>query len=89
MDNGQLVYEYNMMIIENYKATTEKIPAGKHQIVIDTTIAKPGGPADVVISVDGKEAAKTTVGAHRAGRVHGDRVLRHRRRSRLDRLAGL
>ena len=36
MDDGQLVYEYNMMIIENYKARTEKIPAGKHQIVIDT-----------------------------------------------------
>ncbi len=61
MENGQLVYEYNMMIIENYQARTEKIPAGKHQIVIDTKIGKPAGPAEVVIMVDGKEAAKTTV----------------------------
>ena len=50
-----------MMIIENYKATREKIPAGKHQIVIDTVIAKPAGSAEVVISVDGVEAARTTV----------------------------
>ncbi len=61
MEDGHLVYEYNMMIIENYKAQTEKIPAGKHRIVIDTTIAKPAGAADVVISLDGSEAAKTTV----------------------------
>ena len=58
---GELVYEYNMMIIENYQARTAQIPAGKHRIVIDTTIAKPGGPADVVITVDGAEAARTTV----------------------------
>ena len=62
MDDGHLVYEYNMMIIENYQARTDRIPAGKHRIVIDTTIAKPAGPGDVVITVDGKEAARTTVG---------------------------
>ena len=62
MDDGHLVYEYNMMIIENYQARTdEESRAGKHLIVIDTTIAKPGGPAEVVIAVDGKEAARTTV----------------------------
>ncbi len=61
MEDGQLVYQYNMMIIEIYQARTKKIPAGKHQIVIDTKIEKPGGAADVVITVDGMEAAKTTV----------------------------
>ena len=63
MDQGKLVYEYNMMIIENYKAGSEVIPAGKHQIVIDTDLdsKKPMSPATVVITVDGKEAAKTRV----------------------------
>ncbi|MGH7488611.1 MAG: sulfatase-like hydrolase/transferase, partial [bacterium] len=61
MDGGHLVYEYNMMIIEDYQARTAKVPAGKHQIVIDTKIAQPGGPADVIISIDGNEAARTTV----------------------------
>jgi arylsulfatase len=28
---------------------------------VDTTIAKPGAPAEVTLSVDGKEAAHTTV----------------------------
>lgn len=61
MDKGELVYEYNMMIIENYQVRTPGIPAGRHEIVIDTRIAQPGGAAEVVISVDGKEAAKTQV----------------------------
>ncbi len=61
MQDGALVYEYNMMIIENYQVRTEKIPAGPHRIVIDTKIARPGGPAEVVITIDGAEAARTTV----------------------------
>ncbi len=61
MDEGELVYEYNMMIIENYQVRTGKIPVGKHEIVIDTQIGKPGGPAEVTILVDGKEMARTTV----------------------------
>ena len=62
MDKGELVYEYNMMIIERYIARSKtKIVAGKHRIEVDTMIAKPGAPADVVISVDGKEVARTTV----------------------------
>lgn len=61
MQDGHLVYEYNMMIIENYQTRTDKIPAGKHEIEIRTSIAKPAGPAEVVILVDGKEAARTTV----------------------------
>jgi arylsulfatase len=62
MEKGQLVYEYNMMIIERYTAKSQgKIAPGKHKIEVDTTIAKPGAPADVLLKVDGKEVARTTV----------------------------
>ena len=62
MDKGELVYEYNMMIIERYTARSNgKLSAGKHRIEVDTTIVKPGGPAEVRLSVDGKEVAGTTV----------------------------
>ena len=61
MQDGELVYEYNMMLIENYQARTGRIPAGRHRIVVDTRIAKPAGPAEVAITVDGAEAARTTV----------------------------
>ncbi len=62
MDKGDLVYEYNMMVIERYTARSkEKIAAGKRRIEVDTTIAKPGAPAEVVLSVDGKEVARATV----------------------------
>lgn len=62
MDRGRLVYEYNMMIIERYGVgTADKLAAGKHRIEVDTTIAKPGAPAEVVLSVDSKEVARTTV----------------------------
>ncbi len=62
MDKGQLVYEYNMMIIERYIArSAEKLSAGKHKIEVETKIAKPGGAADVVLTVDGVEVARATV----------------------------
>ena len=62
MDDGQLVYEYNMMIIERYTARSQaKISAGKHRIEVATKIAKPGAPADVVLTVDGAKVARTTV----------------------------
>jgi len=64
MDKGQLVYEYNMMIIERYIArSASKLPAGKHRIDVTTTLAsaKPLSPADVVLTVDGQEVARTTV----------------------------
>ena len=64
MDKGQLVYEYNMMIIERYVARSAgKIPAGKHRIEVSTTLAsaKPLSPAEVVLKVDGQEVARTTV----------------------------
>jgi arylsulfatase len=62
MDKGELVYEYNMMIIERYGARSkEKLAPGKHQIEVATTIEKPGAPAEVVLAVDGNEVGRTTV----------------------------
>jgi len=62
MDKGDLIYEYNMMIIERYTARSgEKLAPGQHRIEVDTTLARPGAPAGVVIKVDGKETARTTV----------------------------
>ena len=64
MDKGHLVYEYNMMIIERYQARTQdKLAPGKHKIEVTTTLTekKPLSPADVVLKVDGKEVARTTV----------------------------
>ena len=60
-EDGQLVYEYNMMIIENYQARTAAVDAGDHSIEITTTIAQPGAKAEVVIVIDGEEAARTEV----------------------------
>ena len=62
MEDGKVVYEYNMMIIEHYTVETQnKLAAGKHVVEILTTIAKPGAPAAIVINIDGKEAAKGEV----------------------------
>ena len=64
MDKGQLVYEYNMMIIERYIArSAAKLAAGKRRIEVTTTLAsaQPLSPAEVVLKVDGQEVARTTV----------------------------
>jgi hypothetical protein len=62
MDKGDLVYEYNMLVIERYTArSTQKLAAGKRRIEVDTTIAKPGTAAEVVLRVDGGEVARATV----------------------------
>jgi len=64
MDKGQLVYEYNMMIIERYVARSAgSIAPGKRRIEITTRLAdtKPLSAAEVVLKVDGKEVAHTTV----------------------------
>ena len=59
MDKGHLVYLYNMMIIEQYEARSEKpIAAGKHKIVVETTIAGSGKPGTAIITVDGSEIGK-------------------------------
>ena len=64
MDKGQLVYEYNMMIIERYIArSASKVAPGKRRIEVATRLesAKPLTAADVVLKVDGQEVARTTV----------------------------
>ena len=62
MDKSELVYQYNMMIIERYTARSKtKLAPGKRHIEVDTTIEKPGAPAEVVLKVDGNEVARTTV----------------------------
>lgn len=61
MDEGHVVYEYNLMIIERYVAKSKnRLSSGKHTIVVDTTLTKPGDPAEVVMTIDGKEVARTT-----------------------------
>ena len=61
MDDGYLVFEYNLMIIERYIAKSKKrIGAGKHTIIIETTLTKPGAPAEIVMTVDGTEVARMT-----------------------------
>jgi arylsulfatase A-like enzyme len=64
MDEGQLVYEYNMMIIERYQARGKgKLAPGKHRIEVLTTITQPRplSPAEVVLTVDGQEVGRTIV----------------------------
>ncbi|MEI2726180.1 MAG: arylsulfatase [Verrucomicrobiota bacterium] len=64
MDKGQLVFEYNLMIIDRSIAkSADKIAPGKHTVVVETTLKapKPGAPADIVLSVDGKEVARIAV----------------------------
>jgi hypothetical protein len=70
MDKGQLVFEYNLMIIDRSIAKSpEKLAPGKHTIVVETSLKapKPGAPADIVLSVDGRKlpapAVKMTVPA--------------------------
>ena len=62
MDQGHLIYEYNMLIIERTSAKSkEKLIPGKHKIEVDETISRPGGASEVVVKVDGIEVAHTTV----------------------------
>ena len=57
MQDGHLVYLYNMMIIEQYTGRSpEPLPPGKHAITVQTTIPGPGKPGKVAVSVDGKES---------------------------------
>jgi arylsulfatase len=76
VDHGELVYEYNMMIIERYIGRAQdKLSPGHHKIVIDTTVTRPGGAADVAISVDGKPAIHTMVKRTVAGAFTASETL--------------
>lgn len=62
LDKGQLVYEYNMLLLERTTAKSAgELAPGKHKIEVSEMIAKPGAPADVVLQVDGKEVARAKV----------------------------
>ena len=70
MDDGHLCFEYNLMIVyRTVIKSPEKLAPGKHTIVVETNLKapQPGQPADIVLSVDGKEvtrgATKMTVPA--------------------------
>ncbi len=59
MDQGHLVYLYNMMIIEQYAArSASPIAPGKHKIEVITSIAAPGKEGSATLLVDGKEVGR-------------------------------
>jgi arylsulfatase A-like enzyme len=59
MDNGHLVYEYNMMMIERFKKKIDTpLKAGRHTIEVTTEIEKPAAPGTVTFVVDGREVGK-------------------------------
>lgn len=59
MDQGILVYEYNLMIIEQYTARSKQpLAAGKHILTIDTQIEGPGQAGTVTLMVDDQEVGK-------------------------------
>jgi arylsulfatase len=59
MDRGHLVYLYNMMIIEQYSATSaQPLAAGKHRIEVLTDIKRPGGAGVATLMVDGREVGR-------------------------------
>lgn len=63
MDDGYLCFEYNLMIVYRYVTrSAERLAPGRYSIVVDTqlTPSKPASPANIVLSVDGNEVARTT-----------------------------
>ena len=64
MDNGYLVYEYNMLIVDRYQArSAAPIPGGSHIIAVSTRFDSPApmGPATVTLTVDGTEVGSVAV----------------------------
>lgn len=58
VEDGVLCYEYNLFIVMRTKIRSEQLlPAGPAKIRIETVYAeaRPGGPLDVTLSVDGTE----------------------------------
>lgn len=57
MDQGVLTYEYNLFLIERTKLRSEQpLPAGRHQLVIETrhTTPDPRGPLSIQVQLDGR-----------------------------------
>jgi arylsulfatase len=64
MDEGFLVYEYNMLIIDRYQArSSAPIAPGTHVITVDTRFdsPQPMAPAMVTLNLDGNEVGKVVV----------------------------
>ena len=63
MEDGKLNYEYNMMLLDRYKAESEPIPAGHHTIEVKTEFnrKKALNPNKVFIFVDGEKVATTNI----------------------------
>ncbi len=92
MDKGQLVYEYNMMIIERYIARSKStLGAGKHRIEVTTKLesAQPLSPARGHSEGRWTGSRQHHRQADRARRLLRQRNLRRRRRSRIDGVARL
>ncbi len=63
VDDGHLCFEYNLMIVyRTVLQSPERLTPGRHTVVVDTTLQapKPGSPATIVLSVDGREVARGT-----------------------------
>ena len=59
MDQGHLVYVYNMMIIEQYSAkSASPILPGKHKIEVITRVSAPGQNGTATLLVDDKEVGR-------------------------------
>ena len=90
MDKGDLVYEYNMMIIERYIARSNgKLAAGQAQdrgVDHDRQARRAGGGGS---QGRRQEVATARREAHGAGRLHRQRNVRCRHRSRLAGVARL
>jgi arylsulfatase len=57
-DKGKLSYEYNLFEIDRTRLESKiPLPTGKVKIEVETRIAAPRGPAEVIIRIDGKEVA--------------------------------
>ena len=61
VEDGVLTCEDNLFSIENTRVRTDALPAGRHEIVISTTISEPAGAAEVVITINGEQAATVEV----------------------------
>ena len=92
MDNGYLVYEYNMLIIDRYQARSaapDRRWLARHHRRHRVRSPKPMAPAMVTLAVDGAEVAHGRGGAHRSRGVHRQRNIRRRSRPGLAGVARL
>ena len=92
MDASFLVYGYNMLIIDRFQArSAAPIPPGEHVITVDTRFDSPAADGAGHGDAAGRRrpGRRCRGGAHRTRRVHRQRNLRRRSRSRLPGVTGL